>query len=126
MAAGGRKNADDALMTALAGGAPVRQAAERAGVSERTAFRRLADADFRQRVAARRAELAQQAVGRMVEGMADAADTLRRLLATAGDSVKLAAAKAILELGTKLRESAEFEQRLLAVEQHLKAREGRG
>jgi hypothetical protein len=126
MAAGGRKNADDALATALAGGAPVRAAAERAGVSERTAYRRLADAAFRLRVAGRRAEMAQQAVGRMVEGMADAADTLRRLLASAGDAVKLGAARSILELGAKLREAGEFEERLLAVEQRLQVREGRG
>jgi hypothetical protein len=70
--------------------------------------------------------MAQQAVGRMVEGMADAADTLRRLLASAADAIKLGAARSILELGAKLREAGEFEQRLLAVEQQLQARAGRG
>jgi hypothetical protein len=46
MEAVGRKNADAALLTALAGGATVRRAAEQAEVSERTAYRRLEDAGF--------------------------------------------------------------------------------
>ena len=39
----GRKNADDAVLLALACGATVAQAAHRAGVSERTVYRRLKD-----------------------------------------------------------------------------------
>jgi hypothetical protein len=37
---------DDELILALAAGATVREAAEQAGIGERTAYRRLADADF--------------------------------------------------------------------------------
>jgi hypothetical protein len=41
MAGSGRKNADAALLAALAGGATVQEAASSAGISERTAYRRL-------------------------------------------------------------------------------------
>jgi hypothetical protein len=48
----GRKNADEAL--ALASGKSVREAAAEAGVSKRTAHRRLADPGFRAVCARRR------------------------------------------------------------------------
>jgi hypothetical protein len=41
VAENGRKNVDDALVLALASGLSVPTAAERAGASERTAYRRL-------------------------------------------------------------------------------------
>jgi len=42
----GRKEADEALLQALACGATVETAAQRAGIGERTAYRRLADPEF--------------------------------------------------------------------------------
>ncbi len=50
MAARGRKNADVELVAALASGSTVREAAQSAGVAERTVYRRLEDAEFRSRV----------------------------------------------------------------------------
>ena len=43
MAGGDRKNADSALVAALAGGSTVEAAAHLAGVSQSTAYRRLKD-----------------------------------------------------------------------------------
>jgi hypothetical protein len=117
MAENGRKNRDTALLTALAGGATVRQAAEQAGVSERTAFRRLADADFAREVDILRAEMVRRAWGKMADGMAEAADTLRQLLRAESESVRLGACRAALEMGVELRESVELEQRLQALEE---------
>lgn len=53
------------MLMELPGGATVRGAAERAGLSERTAHRRLADTDFRRRVAELRAEMIGRALGRL-------------------------------------------------------------
>jgi hypothetical protein len=55
--AGGRKNADSALIAGLSAGMTVLDAAQCAGISETTAYRRLREPDFRQRVAEARDEL---------------------------------------------------------------------
>jgi hypothetical protein len=55
----------------------------------------------------------------MADGMADAAAVLRKLLAAESESVRLGAARSILELGNKLREAVEWEERLAALEQHI-------
>jgi hypothetical protein len=116
VAAGGRKNADAALVLALAAGNTAADAARQAGVSERTAFRRLADPGFRRRVTEARADMVSRGIGTLAAGMAGAADTLRKLLTAGTGAVQLGAARAILELSVKLRESAEFEARLAALE----------
>jgi hypothetical protein len=119
MTGNGRRKGDDALLLALAAGRPVRDAAGSAGLGERTARRRLADPDFRRRVVEARGEMVARALGKMADGMAEAADTLRQLLRAEGESVRLGAARSILELGNKLRESVELEQRLAALEEQL-------
>ena len=117
MAGNGRRKADEALALALAAGQTLRAAAPAAGVSERTAARRWADPAFRRRVAELRGEMVHRALGRMADGMAEAADVLRQLLAAKSESVRLGAARSLLELGVKLRESVELEERLLALEE---------
>ena len=126
MAGGDRKNADPALIAALAGGATVQDAARQAGVSERTAHRRLDDAAFQQEVFAARAALITGAVCKLAAASTEAADTLRALLAAdTPPAVRLGACRAILELGTKRRESEEHEARIRALEEHLAAAEPR-
>ncbi len=124
MAENGRRKGDAALLLALASGETVREAARLAGIGERTATRRLADADFRRRVAELRGEMVSRAVGRLADGSTEAVAALRKLLdAGTPPAVRLGAARAILELGTKLRESVELEQRLADLERRIK-REG--
>jgi hypothetical protein len=125
MAARGRKNTDAALALALASGLTVGAAARRAGVGERTAYRRLADAAFRARVAALRGEMVERALGRAARGMSAAADTLRQLLKADKESVRQGAARALLELTVRLRESVELEERLAALEAQVQARPGK-
>jgi hypothetical protein len=124
MAGSGRRSADEALALALAGGQTLRDAAGAVGIGERTAARRWADPDFRRRVSALRADMVQRSLGRMADGMAEAADVLRKLLGAERDSVRLGAARSLLELGVKLRESVELEERLAALERQ--AKEGGG
>src|SRR5437870_3553232 len=109
MAENGRLKGDHALLLAMAEGRTVREAASVANVSERTATRRLADPDFHRRVVEARAEMMARALGKLADGMAEAADALRQLLGAKSESVRLGAARSILELGNKLRESAEIE-----------------
>lgn len=123
MAHRGRRNADEPLALAVASGQTLRDAAQTAGVGERTATRRWADPAFRRRVGELRGDMVGTALGRMADGMADAAVVLRKLLVAESESVRLGAARSLLELGVRLRESVELEQRLQAVEQRL-AEEG--
>jgi hypothetical protein len=101
----------------LAGGLTVAAAARRAGVGERTAYRRLADAGFRARVTEARAAMVERAVGRAADGMAADAATLRSLLRSDKPSVQLGAARALLELGLKLRDGVELEERIRRLEE---------
>jgi hypothetical protein len=119
----GRKNADSVLVTALAGGFTVEAAAAKARLSTRTAFRRLENPDFRRHVAEVRSEMVGRACGKLADGMAKAAGTLRKLLTTGSDSVKLGAARAMLELAVRVREAEELEQRLVWLEIRLAQRE---
>lgn len=107
---------DDALVLALATGATLDEAAERAGCSPRTVSRRLTDAKFARRVSTVRGQLFAVAVGRLCNNAILAADKLVSLLGSEQDHVAYAAAKSILELGTKLREAGELEQRIAALE----------
>jgi HEAT repeat protein len=119
MAGGDRRNADSVLVTALAAGATVEAAAKTAGVSERTAYRRLDDPAFRQGVINARAEMVSRAVARLSATSTLAADTLRKLLDARSETVRLGAARAILELGSKLRESEDLAERVRALEERL-------
>lgn len=109
MAGSGRRNADEALALALASGKTVRDAAAELGIGERTAARRLVDLAFRARVNELRGEMVSRALGRMADGMTEAADTLRGLLHAESEAVKLGAARSLLEIGVKLREAVELE-----------------
>ena len=127
MAGGDRKNANGTLVAALAGGATIAEAAERGGVSQRTVYRRLEDADFRAAVQQARAELVTQAVARLAEAGGEAVATLRALLGEGTPpAVRLGAARAVLELGTRLRESEELERRLSELEATLETQQASG
>jgi hypothetical protein len=130
MAQFGKRKGDVALVLGLAGGKTVRNAAWDAGVSERTAYRRLDSADFRQQVSQARAEMLVRAVGMLVEASGDAVQVLRRLSKTAkSETVRLGASRSILELGNRLQESVEIETRLCDLERRINeknASESRG
>lgn len=68
------------------------------------------------RVTELRAEMTSRALGRLVDGMAFAADTLRKLLTAKSEMVRLSAARTVLELATRLRETVELEERLAVLE----------
>jgi DNA-binding LacI/PurR family transcriptional regulator len=124
MVAGGRRNADSALVTALAAGGTVEASARAAGVSETTVYRRLREPAFRQRVAEARDEMVNRAVARLSATSTLAADTLRELLKARSETVRLGAARAVLELGSRLREQEDLAERIAALERGLTERKG--
>jgi hypothetical protein len=121
MAENGRRKRDAELLLALAGGQTVRDAAHSAGIGERAATRRAADPAFCRRVAELRSGMVARAAGQLADGMAQAVATLRGLLRAESESVRLAAARSILEIGPRLRETAELEERLAAIESRIDA-----
>jgi hypothetical protein len=113
----GKKNADEALLLALACGATVEQAAQAAGLSARTAHRRLAEPGFQQRLEQLRAEMSQRTGGMLIAAGMEAVKTLLTLQgSTTPAAVRLGAARAILEFSMKLRESNELAVRVAALE----------
>lgn len=112
-----RQGADDRLVTLLASGRSVADAAQEVGLSEATAFRRLRDADFVRQLSIARAALWDAALGALSNASVRAVTTLVALLNSESDTVKLAAAKCVLDLGTKLRESCDFDTRLAILEE---------
>src|SRR5260221_5101440 len=105
------------MAQALTGGPTFAEAAAKANMSERRAYRWLAKAEFRLRVARIQQAIARRASGRLSDGMAEAAAALRELLKDGDPAVRLRAARALLDLGPRLRDSIELEARLVDLEQ---------
>ena len=119
-----RRKAEDALLLALACGASVEQAARQCRLSPRTVYRRLDDPDFQGRLQAMRADMVQRTAGALTAAATEAVRTLLDLLKPpAPPAARLGAARSVLEIGVKLREVAEFEVRLAALEEQLAAEE---
>ena len=109
------------LVASLAAGQTVLDAAREAGLSEKTAHRRLAEPEFRRRVAAARDQMLARAVGQLTDAATEAVATLRELLAADALAVRLGAARSILDLGRRLREALELDARLTELEGRLSA-----
>jgi hypothetical protein len=104
------------LALELASGRNVRAAAQAAGVSLRTATRRMADAKFRSRINAIRAKLTAQASGRLAASMATAADVLTALLAHDDPKIRLRAAERTIELAVQVTELNELQRQVQDLE----------
>jgi hypothetical protein len=101
----------------LAAGRPIREAAEQAGISERTAHRAMKSARFLNRVRAIQADMRKSIVGQLTGACTEAVETLQALL---GDkhpaTARLGAARAILEHSARLTETVELERRIAELE----------
>ena len=116
MAHAGRRSADEVLAAELAAGKTVREASAAAGVAERTAFRRLEDAVFKDRISELRSAMVTSAAGRLADGMTEAANVLRALLADADPHIRYKSATKLIELTLKVKELAELETRMVELE----------
>lgn len=104
----------------LAAGMTQETAAEESGAGVRTIKTWLATRPvFRSRIRFLRAEMTNRALGRLTDQMVSAATTLGYLSVHAtSESTRLSAARAVIELGTRLRETVELEERIAALESH--------
>jgi hypothetical protein len=115
-----RRKGDTVLLTALACGATVESAARSANVSPATVYRRLNDPEFCRQLQEIRGDMVQRASGMLT---ASGLESVKTLLALQNEStpaaVRLGAARAVLEFGIKVREVADLERRLRALEDQL-------
>jgi hypothetical protein len=115
-----RQAANETLMIALACGATVEQAARQAGMSRRTAQRRLADETFKKRLKEMTAEMVKRTAGMLTAASQESVKTLLRLHDTSNPpAVQLGAARSVLQLGMKQRESSDLEERMAEVERRV-------
>lgn len=117
---------DELLLSALAAGSSVEDAARTADISARTAYRRLNDPRFAARLAQARDELISAALGELVECASEAVATLRELLSASDERVRLGAAKSTLEQLLRLRETLTLSQRLAVLERTMQQRQRGG
>lgn len=116
MAGKGRQNADDRLIVELAAGKTAAEAAAVAGVAERTVFRRLNAPAFQKCLSDARSAFFAQALAKLAGASGRAVETLVALLDADADSIRLGAARSILDAGLKLREAVEMEDRIRKLE----------
>jgi hypothetical protein len=109
---------DDVLLAALACGATVEAAALKAGVSRSTVQRRLQNPEFCRRLQLVGTDMVKRTASALTAASVEAIKTLLSLQAsTIPHAVRLGAARSIIELGAKLRESADLAERVAALEQ---------
>src|SRR5712692_7124766 len=112
-----QKSADRILLQALACGATVENAARKAGMSERTAYRRLDDPVFLGQLEQLRADMVLRTAGMLTGAGMGAVKVLVELQNDAAQpaAVRRRSARDVLEMGLKFREIAQLEQRLAAI-----------
>ena len=116
----GRRNVDQLLLMAFACGATVESAAASAGVSKTTAFRRSQEPEFQEELRKTKAEMVSRTAGMLTAAAGEAVKSLLAMLKeSTPPACRLGAARAVLELGVRLRESAELEERLAVLEARL-------
>ena len=114
------RRGDERILTALACGVTVDNAAKACGVSDRTIYRRLKDPKFRRRLRELRSEILQRSAGMLTAASVEGTRTLLTLLRDQSPpAVRLGAARAVLEIGIKVREAADLADRVTALEEHL-------
>ncbi len=116
-----KQKLDDAMLMALTCGATIEEAAAKAGLSRRTATRRMHDPAFQDRLRDLRIEMAKRASSMLTAAGMSSVRTLLHLQENVyPPAVRLGAARAALEIGLRIRETVEMEERLANLERTLK------
>ena len=97
---------DDALFQALLNGATVKCAAYSSEMSERTVFRRMADPAFKQCLENARELVRDSILARLIDAVGDAVDTLWHLLEDEEPTVRLSAARSLLDALVKVQNAS--------------------
>jgi DNA-binding MurR/RpiR family transcriptional regulator len=114
----GRKQ--ELVIAALLRSSTIAGAATEAGISEATLFRWLQRPDFAAAYRRARHAAVEQAITQLQQATGEAVETLRSVQTDpdAAASARVNAAKTVLEMALKVRESEELERRLSALEEH--------
>ena len=113
----GRKNADNKVILALACGATVESAARQSGVSETTIYRRLNEPSFQLRLREVQADILNRTAAALTAAATESVRTLMELQKPGTPpATRLGAARAVIELGLKIREIVALETRIAALE----------
>lgn len=113
-------NAQAVAAAALAAGQTIKDSAAAAGVNEKTVRRWLKEtSEFKSRVEELRSEAVSAAMNRLSTDMTAAAAVLAGLLKSRIPIVRLRAAKVVIEVGMKLKDHADLEQRVRELEAKL-------
>jgi hypothetical protein len=107
------------LAVAVAAGQSANKAASAAGIKPSTARKWAREPAFRRMVGAYQTRAIRRALAIMVRGAVRAAAKLYELAKHDDPKIALAASRAILELGPRLRDDLDREQRLIAIEDRL-------
>jgi hypothetical protein len=106
----------DRLAVLLAGGRAIKTAAAEAGISERTAERWVREPEFLAHVSELRRRMVDAAVGKVAEALCYSVDVMIELLVEENPSIRLRAAEAIRDTLIRLRENANYDERLTRLE----------
>jgi hypothetical protein len=116
----GKRGADGKLLLALACGATAEVAARQAGVSESTVRRRLKDPAFQAKLNKLRAEMHVRVADQLTAASTEGVRTMVQLMKEKySGTVRLGAARSVVELSTKVRETADLAVRVAELEQRL-------
>jgi transposase-like protein len=123
----GRRNVDPVLIMALACGATVEAAAQKAGVSPATVYRRQHEPEFQTLLRAARSGMVERTAASLTALGLEAVRALAELLKPSTPApVRLGAVRITLESGLKIREIADLEQRLTALEELMQTQQATG
>ena len=111
---------DEIVVAALAAGFSYEEAGQRANLSGRTVARRMADPGFARLVAERRGEHVVATAGRLTTLGAQAMDAIEGCLEDPSARTRLVAAKLVLDLSLKFRNSHDLELEVAEIRQQLR------
>jgi hypothetical protein len=115
----GRSSADHLIIQGLLVGGTIQGIAQHAHVSEKTVRRRLESEAFQRRLEKAKQEQIDATTRKISRYLTDALDCLYRCLSDPNGSVCVAAARSLLEVHFRAKESADFEERLAQLESEI-------
>jgi hypothetical protein len=114
---GKRPQREEVALAALLTEPTIATAAGKAGISESTLLRWLADPDFKARYRDARWQVVEHAVSRLQQATSEAVDTLQRNLSCGVPATEISAAKAVLDFAVKGVELVDLAERIEHLEQ---------
>jgi hypothetical protein len=114
------------LLACIASGLSTAEAIRRSGIPKRTAYRRIAEPAFQEKLNRIRCRMINQCVAIVARSSSTAARTLRSLLSpNVPNNIRLAASRILVEQTIGLKSFVELEQRICEIERKLGGARGK-